>query len=333
MSTPLAAPRSEPLLEVRGLKVHFPITSGIVLERKVGAVRAVDGVDLSLARGTTLGVVGESGCGKSTLGRAVLRLVEPTAGSVLFDGQDLLALKAEQMRTMRRRMQMVFQDPYSSLNPRQNVGNTIAEPLRVHGLADAKSAETRVSELLGVVGLPKDAANRYPHEFSGGQRQRVGLARSLALNPDLIVADEPVSALDVSIQAQVVNLIQDLQEELGLTVLFIAHDLAVVEYICDRVIVMYLGRIMEVAPSKELYLNPKHPYTEALLSAAPVPDPSVKRKRIILEGDIPSPINPPSGCVFRTRCRYAIPECANVVPELREVAPGHFKACIRDDIL
>ena len=337
------------LLEVRGLQVHFPIRSGIVLEREVGAVRAVDGVDLDIARGTTLGVVGESGCGKSTLGRAVLRLVEPTAGSVVFDGQEVTTLKAEPMRRLRRRMQMVFQDPLASLDPRQDVGAIVAEPIRTHGLHRQQGfdLDKRVKELLDLVGLPATAANRYPHEFSGGQRQRVGIARAIALDPDLIIADEPVSALDVSIQAQVVNLLEELQERLGLTYLVIAHDLAVVRHISDEVAVMYLGSVVEVAPSDDLYRAPLHPYTISLLSAIPIPDPEVedRRERILLRGDIPSAANPPRGCRFHTRCPFRQPtRCHDEVPELRNVdvgapvlhsaavegappAPGHQVAC------
>ncbi len=321
------------LLEVRELKKHFPIRGG-VLSRVVGNVKAVDGVSFAIRRGEVLGLVGESGSGKTTVGRTLLRLIEPTGGRILFDGEDITELSRERLRPYRRRMQIIFQDPFSSLNPRMTVGDIIAEPLIIHGIGKTPKERTeRVAELLRLVGLSPDHMRRYPHEFSGGQRQRIGIARALAVAPEFIVADEPVSALDVSIQAQVVNLLQDLKEELGLTMLFIAHDLAVVEYISDRVAVMYLGKVMELAPSRELYRNPKHPYTEALLSAVPIPDPTVKRERIVLQGDIPSPINPPSGCVFRTRCRYALPECAQIVPELREVSPGHYKACIRDDIL
>jgi len=320
------------LLDVRDLRKYFPIRGGL-LSRVVANVQAVNDVSFSVRRGEVVGLVGESGSGKTTVGRSILRLIEPSGGEVLFNGTDITKLSKGQMREYRREMQIIFQDPFASLNPRMTVADIIGEALQIHNLFPGKDRVDRIADLLRKVGLVPESMRRYPHEFSGGQRQRIGIARALAVDPSFIVADEPVSALDVSIQAQVVNLIQDLQEELGLTVLFIAHDLAVVEYICDRVIVMYLGRIMEVAPSRELYRNPKHPYTEALLSAAPIPDPTVKRKRIILEGDIPSPINPPSGCVFRTRCRYAIPECANVVPELREVAPGHYKACIRDDVL
>ncbi|HZQ85201.1 MAG TPA: ABC transporter ATP-binding protein [Acidimicrobiales bacterium] len=320
-----------PLLDVRGLQVHFPITEGVVIERRVGAVRAVDGVDLSVAKGETLGLVGESGCGKTTVGRAVLRLIPTTAGTVEFDGEDITSLGGERMRRLRRRMQMIFQDPYASLDPRQSVGAILAEPFRTHGLATkGTSMEARVRELLDVVGLPANAASRYPHEFSGGQRQRVGIARALALNPDLIIADEPVSALDVSIQAQIVNLLEDLQERFGLTYVVIAHDLAVVRHISDRVAVMYLGRIAEVAPAQDLYDHPLHPYTVALLSAIPIPDPEVEeaRERIILAGDLPSPADPPSGCRFHTRCPFRQPtRCHDEVPELRELRPGHTVAC------
>ncbi|MFP5220066.1 MAG: ABC transporter ATP-binding protein [Actinomycetes bacterium] len=322
-----AAVPGQPLLQVRGLKVHFPITSGIVLDRQVGAVRAVDGVDLDVQRGTTLGIVGESGCGKSTLGRAVLRLVEPTEGSVVFDGQELTTLDREPLRRMRRRMQMVFQDPLASLDPRQDVGAAIAEPIRTHGLHKKKGfrLDQRVRELLDLVGMPASSVNRYPHEFSGGQRQRIGIARAIALEPDMVIADEPVSALDVSIQAQVVNLLEELQDRLGLTYLVIAHDLAVVRHISDEVAVMYLGSVVELAPSDDLYRAPLHPYTISLLSAIPIPDPEVedRRERILLRGDIPSAANPPPGCRFHTRCPFRQPtRCHDEVPELREVTVG-----------
>jgi peptide/nickel transport system ATP-binding protein len=320
----------EPLLRVEDLKVYFPIRSGLVIERRVGEIKAVDGVSFELQRGETLGLVGESGCGKTTVGRTILRLYDPTEGRILFEGKDIAKLSEKEMRSLRRRMQMVFQDPYSSLNPRQNVGNIVAEPLRVHGLASGRDVEKQVQDLLDVVGLPQGAANRYPHEFSGGQRQRIGLARSLALNPDLIVADEPVSALDVSIQAQIINLLEDLQGEFDLTFMFIAHDLAVVRHISDRIAVMYLGKIVEVAPADQLYVSPLHPYTIALLSAVPIPDPAVEhaRERIILSGDLPSPANPPSGCRFHTRCPFRQPErCHDEVPELRILADRQAVAC------
>jgi peptide/nickel transport system ATP-binding protein len=320
----------QPLLAVQDLKVYFPIRSGIVFERRIGDIKAVDGVSFELRRGETLGLVGESGCGKTTVGRTVLRLYDPTEGRILFEGKDIATFKEKDMRSLRRRMQMVFQDPYSSLNPRQSVGNIIGEPMRVHGLAAGRDVEQQVRHLLDVVGLPQGAGNRYPHEFSGGQRQRIGLARSLALNPDLIVADEPVSALDVSIQAQIINLLEDLQEEFDLTYMFIAHDLAVVRHISDRIAVMYLGKIVEVAPSDELYGAPLHPYTMALLSAVPIPDPVVERgrERIILTGDLPSPANPPPGCRFHTRCPFRQPErCHDEVPELRVVGDRAAVAC------
>jgi peptide/nickel transport system ATP-binding protein len=330
--TKINAEAQAPLLEVNNLVKFFPIRGGL-LSRVVANVKAVNDVSFKINKGEVLGLVGESGSGKTTAGRAILRLIEPTSGEVKFNGVDVVKLSKAEMREYRKRMQIIFQDPFASLNPRMTVGDIIGEALMIHNLASGQARTDKVAELLKRVGLSPDHMRRYPHEFSGGQRQRIGIARALAVDPQFIVADEPVSALDVSIQAQVVNLLEDLQRDLGLTVLFIAHDLSVVEYICDRVAVMYLGRVMEVATSKELYTNPKHPYTEALLSAAPIPDPTIKRERIILEGDIPSPINPPSGCVFRTRCRYKIAECEHTVPELREVAPGHFKACIRDDIL
>jgi peptide/nickel transport system ATP-binding protein len=318
-----------PLVETEDLRVWFPIRSGLVLDRHVGDVRAVDGVSLAIRRGETFGLVGESGCGKSTLGRAILRLYRPTGGRVRFDGQDITELDEAELRPLRRRMQMVFQDPYASLNPRHSIGRIVGEPLRVHGLASRREAAARVGELLRVVGLPPDAAARYPHEFSGGQRQRIGLARALALNPDFVVADEPVSALDVSIQAQIVNLLEALQDEFDLTYLFIAHDLAVVRHISDRIGVMYLGALVEVAPAGELYDEPLHPYTISLLSAVPIPDPEVEleRQAILLAGDVPSPADPPAGCRFHTRCPYAQPtRCAEEDPPLRRVR-GHEVAC------
>jgi len=333
-AAPAAAPMNEtrePLLRVRGLKKYFPITSGIIFQRETGAVKAVDDINFEVYAGETLGIVGESGCGKSTMGRTVLQLYRPTAGTVTFEGTELSTLKGEELRKMRRRMQMIFQDPYASLNPRMTVGRIIAEPLKVHNVGSAKEQQERVQYLLERVNLNPYFVNRYPHEFSGGQRQRIGIARALALNPSFIVCDEPISALDVSIQAQVVNLLQDLQGEFGLTYLFIAHDLSMVRHICDRVAVMYLGKIVEVAPSDELYSNPLHPYTQALLSAVPVPDPMVERKRqrIILKGDVPSPANPPVGCNFNTRCPVAIDVCFQIEPALEEVRPGHFVACHR----
>ena len=318
------------LVEVEGLKVWFPIKSGVLLDRHVGDVKAVDGVSLTIERGETLGLVGESGCGKSTVGRALLRLNDPTAGSIVFDGTDITHLSESELRPLRRRMQMVFQDPYASLNPRHSVGRMVGEPLRVHRLARGKDVDARVRELLQIVGLPQDAATRYPHEFSGGQRQRIGLARSLALNPDFIVCDEPVSALDVSIQAQIINLLETLQSDFDLTYLFIAHDLAVVRHISDRVAVMYLGKIVEITDRLELYDNPLHPYTKALLAAVPIPDPvlEAERPRTVLMGEVPSPLNPPPGCVFHPRCPIAIDRCRGEVPPLREVTPGHWAACL-----
>ncbi|MDP9430840.1 MAG: ATP-binding cassette domain-containing protein [Actinomycetota bacterium] len=332
----------EPLLRVEGLQVHFPIQRGVFFDRTVGHVRAVDGVDLAIDRGTTYGLVGESGCGKSTLGRAVLRLVEPTAGQVLFDGTDVASLEGKALRTLRRRMQMVFQDPLGSLDPRQDVESLLSEPLRAHGLGGGKAGiAARVRELLDAVGLPAAALRRYPHEFSGGQRQRIGIARAISLEPDLLIADEPVSALDVSVQAQVVNLLEELQQRLGLTYLVIAHDLAVVRHISDVVGVMYLGSLVEQAPSGVLYDEPLHPYTRALMSAVPVPDPVVeeRRERILLAGDLPSPAAPPSGCRFHTRCPWRQEtRCDDEAPVLRELAPGHLVSChwaeeIRDGLL
>ena len=316
------------LLQVNDLVMHFPIYRGVI-RRQVGAVRAVDGVSFDVKRGETLGLVGESGCGKTTTGRTILQLYRPTAGSVVFDGVDLVVLKGEQLRKMRRKMQMIFQDPYASLNPRMTVGEIVGEPLEVHQVSKGKATRERVRELLSVVKMNPSFSDRYPHEFSGGQRQRIGVARALALNPSLIICDEPISALDVSIQAQVVNLLEELQAKFNLTYLFIAHDLSMVRHISDRVAVMYLGVIMELADRDEIYRNPLHPYTQALLSAIPIPDPVVdsKRKRTILKGDVPSPVNPPSGCRFRTRCPIAEAVCAEERPEFRELKPGHFVAC------
>ncbi len=317
------------LLHVDSLVKHFPITQGIIVRRQVGAVRAVDGISFDVKKGETLGLVGESGCGKSTTGRTILQLYRPTSGSVVFEGIDLVALKGESLRHMRRKMQMIFQDPYASLNPRMTVNEIIGEPLIVHNVAKGKEVEDRVANLLAVVGLDPAFGNRFPHEFSGGQRQRIGVARALALQPSFIVCDEPISALDVSIQAQVVNLLEQLQQDYNLTYLFIAHDLSMVRHISDRVAVMYLGIVVELASRDEIYHNALHPYSQALLSAVPIPDPfaEAKRKRIILEGDVPSPVNPPSGCRFRTRCRLAQQICADLRPEFRELRPGHFVAC------
>jgi oligopeptide/dipeptide ABC transporter ATP-binding protein len=320
----------QPLLEVRGLTMHFPITEGIVLARKIGDVKAVDGVDFAIKRGETLGLVGESGCGKTTTGRCILRLERPTAGEILFDGQDVNRMERRDLTALRRRMQVIFQDPYSSLNPRMKVGDIIAEPIKVHGVEpDARRRRDKVHELLSVCGLDPKFTDRYPHEMSGGQRQRVGIARALALDPEFIVCDEAVSALDVSIQAQVINLLEDLRERFGLTYLFIAHDLSVVRHLCQRVAVMYLGRIVELADSDELFDNPLHPYTQALLSAVPVPDPRIEATRAFRppRGEVPSPINPPSGCVFHPRCPMAVEGCRNARPALRELSPGHWVAC------
>jgi oligopeptide transport system ATP-binding protein len=316
------------LLRVENLMMHFPIRRG-VFQRQVGAVRAVDGVSFNITRGETLGLVGESGCGKSTTGRTILQLYKPTAGEVNFEGVNLVTLKGEHLRQMRRKMQMIFQDPYASLNPRMTVGQLVGEPLMVHNVATGAEINERVLHLLELVKLNPAFASRYPHEFSGGQRQRIGLARALALQPSFIICDEPISALDVSIQAQVVNLLEELQQQFNLTYLFIAHDLSMVKHISDRIAVMYLGVIVELATRDELHAKPLHPYTQALLSAVPIPDPvaDAKRERIILKGDVPSPANPPSGCRFRTRCPIAEGTCADSRPDFREIRPGHFVAC------
>ena len=321
---------TRPLLSVRELTRHFPIKRG-VFGRVTGQVRAVDGVSFDVAPGETLALVGESGCGKSTTGRAILRLIEPTSGAVTFDGIDVLSLDGAELRKLRRRMQIVFQDPFSSLNPRMSIGAIVREGLTIHRLAEGSAADARVRQLLEEVGLRPEYSSRYPHEFSGGQRQRIGIARALAVEPKFIVCDEPVSALDVSVQAQVVNLLQDLQRDRGLTYLFIAHDLSVVEHIADRVAVMYLGRIVELAAAADLYREPRMPYTQALLSAVPVPDPSARRSRIVLTGDVPSPANPPSGCVFHPRCHHPQRDeaCTRIVPPLEEKAPGHWAACLK----
>ena len=321
----------ETLLTVQGLKMYFPITQGIVVQRHIGDIKAVDGLDFFIRRGETLGLVGESGCGKSTTGRAILQLYRPTAGAVYFEGSDLTKMKGEKLRQMRRKMQMIFQDPYASLNPRMTVGNIVGEPLEVHNILRGKGLKDRVQELLQVVGLNPYFINRYPHEFSGGQRQRIGVARALAVQPSFIVCDEPISALDVSIQAQIINLLEELQTQFDLTYLFIAHDLSVVRHLSDRVAVMYLGKLMEMTTSLELYKNPLHPYTKALLSAVPIPDPLVeeKRKRIILEGDVPSPASPPKGCNFSTRCPVRMDICKEQEPEFKDAGGEHFVACWR----
>ncbi|HPC73144.1 MAG TPA: dipeptide ABC transporter ATP-binding protein [Syntrophales bacterium] len=314
------------LLEIKNLRKYFPVRGGFI-EGSRGIVKAVDGVNLEVTRGETLGLVGESGCGKTTLGRMILRLEAPTEGEIFFEGENVLGYNGERLKKFRRDVQMVFQDPYASLNPRRSAGSTIGEPFLVHGLADAREREERVARLMGIVGLTREQMRRYPHEFSGGQRQRIGVARALALNPKIIVADEPVSALDVSIQAQILNLLKDLQAEFGLTYLFISHDLSVVEHMSDRVAVMYLGKIVELANSKVLYETPLHPYTKVLFSAIPVPDPARKKERIITGGDVPSPVNPPPGCTFHPRCPYRIERCNREVPALLEISKGHFVAC------
>jgi oligopeptide transport system ATP-binding protein len=321
-------PENNVLLKVDHLVKHFPVFRG-VFQRQVGAVHAVDGISFEVRRGETFGLVGESGCGKTTAGRTIIQLYKATSGHIYFENVDLTQIKGGEMRHMRRRMQMIFQDPYASLNPRMSIADTVSEPMIIHGVARGKQARERAAELLNVVQLNPGFANRFPHEFSGGQRQRIGIARALALNPELIICDEPISALDVSIQAQIINLLDDLQKQMGLTYLFIAHDLSVVRHISSRVAVMYLGIIVELASVKELYNNPLHPYTQALLSAVPVPNPIIeeKRQRILLEGDVPSPVNPPSGCRFRTRCPLAKEICAELVPEWREVSPDHWVAC------
>jgi oligopeptide transport system ATP-binding protein len=325
------ADNAQTLLKVEHLKKYFPIHRGLVISRQVGAVKAVDDISFTVNEGETLGLVGESGCGKSTTGRAILQLQKPTAGKVYFYEDELTGMSPFQLRHLRPKMQMIFQDPYSSLNPRHTVGNIVGEPLLIHGYGTESEIKKRVIELLDMVGLKEVHYNRFPHEFSGGQRQRVGIARALALNPRFIVCDEPISALDVSIQAQVINLLQDLQKEFNLTYLFIAHDLSMVKHISHRVAVMYLGKIAELADRKTLFNEPLHPYTQALISAVPTPNPKVERirKRILLEGEVPSPANPPSGCVFHTRCPIAVEECRHVVPEFQEMNPGHFAACHR----
>ena len=325
------------LVDVKNLKMYFPVTSGLLFQRTVAHIKAVDDVSFSVRRGETLGLVGESGCGKTTTGRCILQLYRPSAGSVLFNGRDLCTMKGRALRGMRRQMQVIFQDPYSSLNPRMTAGNIVGEPLVVHGLTKGRRQyKEKVAELLTVVGLNPYMANRFPHEFSGGQRQRIGVARALAVNPQFIVCDEPVSALDVSIQAQIINLLEELQEQFNLTYLFIAHDLSVVRHISDRVAVMYLGHIVEVAGRAEIYENPLHPYTKALLSAVPIPDPvmDAERERIVLVGEVPSPLNPPRGCVFHPRCQLAaelqsVEDCSSVLPELQEVQTDHLVACIK----
>ena len=321
---------NEPILEVKGLKMYFPISEGVVFTRKVAEVKAVDGISFHIRKGETFGLVGESGCGKTTTGRCILQLEQATEGQIFFDGVNIAELDRRELSALRQKIQVIFQDPYSSLNPRMKIGEIIGEPMRVHGIEpDADKRHARVAELLSICGLDPKFADRYPHEMSGGQRQRVGIGRALALNPEFIICDEPVSALDVSIQAQVINLLEDLRDEFGLTYLFIAHDLSVVRHLCHRVAVMYLGKIVELAECDELYDNPIHPYTQALLAAVPVPDPEIesKREHKVMKGEVPSPINPPSGCVFHPRCPLAVEGCRSVVPELREIKPGHWVAC------
>ena len=317
------------MIRVENLQVHFPIMGGFILSKQVGSIKAVDGLNFEIKQGETLGLVGESGCGKSTTGRAILQLESPTDGKIYFQSQDITQVSGEELRQLRRRMQMIFQDPYSSLNLRMTVGSIVGEPLAVYGLATGKQKQAKVEQLLEVVGLNPQFVNRYPHEFSGGQRQRIVIARALSLNPDFIVCDEPIAALDVSIQAQIINLMQELQSQFGLTYLFIAHDLSVVRHICDRVAVMYLGKIVELASRDNLYTQPLHPYTQALLSAVPIPDPDLegKREQIILKGDVPSPINPPKGCNFHTRCPMAEDVCRQFEPEFQDVGEEHFVAC------
>ena len=321
---------NEPILEVKVLKMYFPISEGVVFTRKVAEVKAVDGISFHIRKGETFGLVGESGCGKTTTGRCILQLEQATEGQIFFDGVNIAELDRRELSALRQKIQVIFQDPYSSLNPRMKIGEIIGEPMRVHGIEpDADKRHARVAELLSICGLDPKFADRYPHEMSGGQRQRVGIGRALALNPEFIICDEPVSALDVSIQAQVINLLEDLRDEFGLTYLFIAHDLSVVRHLCHRVAVMYLGKIVELAECDELYDNPIHPYTQALLAAVPVPDPEIesKREHKVMKGEVPSPINPPSGCVFHPRCPLAVEGCRSVVPELREIKPGHWVAC------
>lgn len=320
---------TQPLLDIKNLSVHFPVQSGSIFRRESGVIRAVDDVSFTINAGETVGLVGESGCGKSTTGRAILQLLKPTAGQVFFEGQDLMQVSAAELRRQRRHFQMIFQDPYASLNPRKTVGDAVAEPVKLFGTSGAKSVNERVQDLFRMVGMNPRYIRRYPHEFSGGQRQRIGIARALAANPKLIIADEPISALDVSIQAQILNLLMELQDHLKLTYLFIAHDLAAVRHISQRIIVMYLGKIVEVATYEAIYSNPQHPYTQALLSAVPIPDPVVerKRRRQVLVGDIPNPINPPSGCAFHPRCPFAMAHCKTVTPQLQQTEAGHWVSC------